>query len=505
MLKDLASKFKDDPIQLYTINESIAQQYATLQFDSLIKYLRYNIDIAEELGDIGRINSSNISLALKYGTAGYYNEALDILNHKLDTTRLDTELKSLYNFTLYRIYDQLASYSPEESYLREYLHKREVYGKRVTHPELLPQFLAAEFRLSYELNYISWESAKSYALELTQRHSEQEHTYALAAYFVALISRLQGNEQENLEWLMRSAITDIRLGIRDNTALHEVANDLLEANDIERAMAYIRVVLDDAKYFNSRLRQWQDAKVGSEIEQAYNEYATELSMMRNITTTIIALFVVLATLVAIKISRQASKLKSAKAKLEVANNDIKLNNEALKHTNEELKSISAKIQESNTVKEEYIGTFMAICSQYIDRIISNRKHISKLVRDGNLTELKREYITDKVSDNSEIENFYRLFDEVFLNLYPTFVTELNSLLGDHAKLEPKGEGSLNTELRIFAMIRLGITDLQKISTLLRYSMSTIYNYRSKIKNGATCNKEEFEMRIRTIGTFNIPE
>ena len=155
------------------------------------------------------------------------------------------------------------------------------------------------------------------------------------------------------------------------------------------------------------------------------------------------------------------------------------------------------------MKEEYIAIFLTMCSEYIDKISGIKRSVRRMLRDGKIDELKKEFLAAAVDDR-ELKVFYRNFDMTFLQLYPTFIDDFNSLLDKEARIEPKKGELLTTELRIFALIRLGIRDSSKIAALLRYSATTIYNYRSKIKGHTLVSREDFEERIKTIGTFNPP-
>ena len=175
-------------------------------------------------------------------------------------------------------------------------------------------------------------------------------------------------------------------------------------------------------------------------------------------------------------------------------------NEALKQTNHRLSELNLSIAEANMVKEEYIGLFLSMCSDYIDKIAHIQRRVRKGIKSGSIAELNREFPSSDIID-AEKEHFYEVFDSAFLNLYPNFVEEFNSLLEPDGQIELRKGERLNTELRIFARIRLGITDSSKIALLLHYSVNTIYNYRAKVKNRAKCDRDDFEHIIRTIGSF----
>ena len=185
--------------------------------------------------------------------------------------------------------------------------------------------------------------------------------------------------------------------------------------------------------------------------------------------------------------------------------DINLSQQAsveeLREATERLTKLNVQITEANGVKEEYIGIFLQVCSEHIDKIVAERRQILKQLRAGKADEIRKQLDTPEL-EHSELKQFYNLFDSTFLRLYPTFVEELNELLAEDSQIIPRKGEYLNTELRIFALIRLGISDTPRIASLLHYSLSTIYNYRSRIRYREGITREEFERRLRTIGSFN---
>lgn len=317
----------------------------------------------------------------------------------------------------------------------------------------------------------------------------------------ALVADLMDDTPTAQVWFARSAMTDIQLAIRDNAALKSLANTLLDDDNIQRAMRYMRIVMDDARFFNSRLRPWQDALALHVIEEAYRVRRQRMDAMYNIFVVSIGCFMLLALGGVVFVLRQNRKLNLARLELQQANNRLNISNKDLQHINKRLAGLNSQISEANEVKEEYIGIFLTMCSEYIDKIIDSRRHVRRLLRDGRVDELRKEYSpTD--GDSRELEEFYRNFDTTFLQLYPTFIEDFNSLLDKEARIKPKKGELLTTELRIFALIRLGINDSSKIAALLRYSVSTIYNYRSKIKGHTLVSRDDFEERIKTIGAFS---
>ena len=180
------------------------------------------------------------------------------------------------------------------------------------------------------------------------------------------------------------------------------------------------------------------------------------------------------------------------------NERISTTNQTLKQLNEQLASVNNDLSEANAVKEEYIALFLSMCSDYIEKLKAMQRSVRRKLSQGKSAELEKELSSSSLMDE-ELNNFYEMFDNAFLNLYPNFVEEFNALLKPESNIKPKGGGRLNTELRIFALIRLGITDSSRIASLLRYSVNTIYNYRARTKNNALTDRDTFEDRLMTIG------
>ncbi len=172
----------------------------------------------------------------------------------------------------------------------------------------------------------------------------------------------------------------------------------------------------------------------------------------------------------------------------------------MSEANKQLNEKNAQLSEANLIKEEYIAHFFDLCSAYISKLENYRKALNKKANDRQLEELFRMLKSTTLVEN-ELEELYSNFDTIFINLYPTFVAEFNALLIDEERVTPKPGEVLNTELRIFALIRLGITDSVKIAAFLRYSLSTIYNYRTKARNKAAVSRDEFEKMVMRIGSY----
>lgn len=185
-------------------------------------------------------------------------------------------------------------------------------------------------------------------------------------------------------------------------------------------------------------------------------------------------------------------------RLKVARHAMNNLNEELKQINADLQSVNNQLQESNQVKEEYIGYVFNMCSLYIDKQEELRKLLTRKIKAGQIDDLYQTVSSTSFVAN-ELNEFFYTFDSIFLKLYPRFIEGFNALLQESERIYPK-EGELMTpELRIFALIRLGISDSGKIANFLHYSAQTVYNYRLKVKNKSLLAKEEFMEAVQRIG------
>jgi hypothetical protein len=207
--------------------------------------------------------------------------------------------------------------------------------------------------------------------------------------------------------------------------------------------------------------------------------------------------------------RERKQLKRARAAQEKSNSELKRLNaqlatqaQTLSELNSQQTALNAQLSEANQVKEEYIGRFMSLCSQYINKLDDYRKMVNRKMKNRDLDELFQITKSTELKEK-ELEELYENFDSVFLHLFPTFIDDFNALLLPEFQIHPKEEHRLTTDIRIFALIRLGIEDSSKIAEFLHKSVNTIYNYRARIKNGAAGNRENFEQEVKTIGRYIV--
>lgn len=294
-------------------------------------------------------------------------------------------------------------------------------------------------------------------------------------YIISDVYEQQGNTPMQKKYLAMAALSDICNGIREYIALRKLSLILYEEGDIERAYKYMHRCVDDANACNMRLRMIEVSSIIPLIDSAYS--AKEANDKRNLS-------ILLVCVLLLALSLMASLLY------------IRHKNSSLKRTKQELQSLNATLTTANRIKEEYIMRFMTLCLEYISKMENYRNGLVKVASSHNFDKLvatikSGQYVTKEISD------FYRNFDDTFLTLFPNFIKKFNELLAPEEQLHIVPGDGLNTELRIYALMRLGISDSARVSQFLRCSFSTLYNYRTKMRNRAK-NRDTFESDVMNI-------
>lgn len=496
-------KFKLDskllPEEKYHLNQQLFEEYRPYISDSAIFYQTRNISLAQETGDIHLLYNSKLQLAYFLASIGLYKESVDIQD-EIQEADLTTDLLIDYYKGMMHTYGELSFYSKETELSNRY---RQIANK---YKDLLKSILPHNVDNYLDIIESDYRDARDFTMALKindlrlKSAPQASQKYALIAFLRSLTYKESGDINMQQSWLLKSAIADLQQGITDNACSWELANIRYKIGDIKRAHRYINYSVNNSTVFNARLRFTQIAEVQSIINKAYlTDKALQEKQMRTSLILISILTLLLLTSV-IGIFLQNRRISKANAKTIKANDELNRLNWELNRINGEINNTNAELSESNQVKEEYIGHFLSLCSFYIDKMDVYRKSVRKKLQNGQHIEVIEEVKSTDFMDK-ELKEFYKNFDRSFLRLYPDFVNEFNNLLMDDEKITLKKDELLNTELRIFALIRLGIDNSARIAELLHYSANTIYNYRAKIKNKAKVSRNDFENRVKKIGTF----
>ncbi len=477
-----------DPLRRYELEMNIAREYFAFSFDSTQLYLKHCQELAlDELKDRDLYNEASVQLGHLYAKAGSYLEASQLLYGDIDTTTFSPSLMAEYMWVLYDFSKDLAGNSgmverlsiPPDSFFRPRLYA------------LLPQD-SDRWRSALRDDLMEQgrlASADSVNRLLLSTVKPEDREFAIFAFFESEIENLKGNQAERMAWLIRSAECDIVNAVKDYASLTMVAQNILSV-DVDRSFRYLRIAQEDAVLYNAKLRPWQISRFLMEVEDAYalrQDRQGKASLVTSILLAILVLVLALTTHFLIARSRKLSRMQKA----------LESSNIQLAEANEELSVLNRRISKADKLKESYIMDFLQGLSEQVALIRSEDNRFRNLLKQGKSDQLFRELAISERSEKAR-ENFYRKFDETFLALYPDFVEQFNALLQPEARIDPP-QGRLTTELRIFALIRLGVDDSKKIATMLDYSVSTIYNYKVSVKNAALGDRDKFEERVKMIG------
>ena len=487
----------------YKINTQLYKEYKPYICDSAIHYQNKNIDIAILLHDQNKEDESKLELAYLMGSIGSYKEAVDLLKD-IDCSRLtNLRLIDYYN-SYFRVYGELAFYTQDK-------RESQVYWKIFDASLIsLKSAITSENPLHLQLKEDSARNAHNFDMALKLNQISLSNTtsgtpdHALVTFRRSIIYQWQGNKEKQKYYLALSAISDIQSAIKDQASLMILAQLLYEEGDIDRAYYYIRFSWNATTFYNAKLRSLQSSSILSLIDKTYQakieKQKTKLQYYLILTSSLLILLVFALFI----IYKQIKRLSEAKRNLQLANADlnhlnaelIKLNVE-LTTVNQILNTTNNELSDSNTIKEVYIGRFIELCSTYINKIDDFRKKVHNKIKDGYINDAKQMTQSQDITDE-EFNELYANFDNTFLQLFPDFVGRVNELLNENDRFVLKKGELLNPELRIIALMRLGITDGSKISQFMRYSLTTVYNYRTKTKNRTFLPKEEFDNKILQI-------
>ena len=318
-------------------------------------------------------------------------------------------------------------------------------------------------------------------------------------YTIAEAYYHMGRIEEARHYYTLAAISDMQSDTREYIALRKLAVILFQSGDIDRAYHYLTLCMADAKACNARLRILEILDTFPVVNEAYLEKKQQ--QQRVITGVLIAISLLVVSLIfaIFSVLKQKKALQQAQTDLAHANGQLNEVNRMLVEYNEEMKRQNQLITETSYLKEAYITQYMDQCSSYLEKMESFRQRLRQLLSAGKTKEIQQALTSYNQEVETELAEFYDSFDTTFINLFPTFVEDFNALLREDEQVQLKPGQKLNTELRVFALIRLGITDSTKIAHFLRYSVTTIYNYRTRMRNRARGDRDELEKQVMEIG------
>lgn len=505
--------------------DALFQEYHSLNTDSAYAISQRQVALAKTVGDKNLIMNAMLNEANVLCAVGMYHETLSIVD-SIPGGGLPDYLRPYYFHTKRTVYGNLADYAA--------FGQEKEYYERLT-DEYRDSLLTANdsnslFHILVRADQFNVHNRPKEAIGLLENFIGQnvlsEHDLAICAWTLSESYANIGDTANQKRQLLISAISDMKSAVREYVSLRQLALLLYQEGDLDRAYRFMTIAVDDAAKCNARQRIVELNDSYPMINGIYVETVRNQKKSLERTILIITVLSVILIFLLFYTRKQMLKIADGRRKVEDANNKLnklneqltvsndrlnelngqliasneKLNelNRQLTHSNEKLQEAYSSIEEISELKQVYIGRYMDQSLEYIEMLDGYRKSIGKLINSGKTEELKKFVKSTAVIDN-EFKSFYDQFDKTFLNLFPTFVDDFNSLLLPDEAIIPKKTGTLNTELRIFALIRLGITDSDKIAKFLRYSLTTIYNYRTKVRNKAKGDRNQLESEVAKIG------
>lgn len=488
----------------YELSYQLYSEYLPFVNDSALFYLEQCTDIARQMNDPSKTGGCMSLMALCCSNAGIYLESETILKTINPSQLHDIDL-GLYYYAYGHVSSQLAYYG-------KFANMRKQYAEASTrYFTLAQQHLPSNHKyvyLSQEMmprNHNNTKQPLSINNKWLQQVEPGSTEYAIVAYYRYLDYKTMGDSIQMMYWLAESVLSDVKNAVMDQGSVWEMANQLMTRGDVDRSYRYICFTSDCADRFGSRQRLSHISPLLSRIAQVYKAKEERSNRSLRYTITAISILSLLLLAALAYVHRKRNQLAITRDHLAISNTQLQDSNTQLSSLNAKLSSLNSQLytlntqlSEVNRVKDEYVGRFLRLCSIYIDKLEDIRKKVTKRVKNRQYAELV-ELTRSSEFTNKESNELYENFDTAFLQLFPTFVADFNALLKPDNRITQPDNNTLNTPIRIFALIRLGITDSSKIAEFLHYSVNTIYNYRANIKNGAVGDRAEFEDKVKKIG------
>lgn len=481
------------PEQEYKINLQLYYEYKKFVVDSAIHYVNRNVEIARKMDKAYLKYESSLQLSLLYSMCGRYRDA-ELILENIKRSELPRELLPVY----YETYSRFWEYYSISATNNRYGKQRAAYQDSLL---ALLDHNSFDYKLSRAYYYGRHDSVKAKKIigELLETEEVGSPNYAMITHSCAGMYRHQNRPDEVKKYYMLSAIADIQNATRETASLQALALIQYEDRKLADAFKFTQSAIDDVVSSGIHFRAMEIYKFYSIINSAYQteQAKSRSNLVTFLVSTSVILFLLLLLVVCIYV--QMRKILKIKRALVQSNEKLLRLNDKLNHMNSQLNDKNTQLFETNNIKEQYIAEFFDVCFSYISKMEKFQNVLYKYAVNRYYDELIKK-LKSPALINSELTALYTRFDTVFLGLYPTFVSDFNALLKDEEKIVLKPDALLNRELRIYALLRLGITDSGRIANFLRCSTSTVYNYRTKMRNKAAVDRDEFENEIMKISS-----
>ena len=478
--------------------EQLFEEYYVFQFDSAMTYLNKGIKLAKETQNTYYYNSNTISKAELLSIGGLYNEAIHEIE-QVDTTVLDKAQHFEYYFSLFRIHTYWADFCNDKTYTPIHRLKAQEYLKKTMpfcdETDKTYEYYLGEYAV-FVLN--NPQAARAHYIKAIKQLPQNSRFYAMSCFALSGSYGNEGNTEKQEEFLLLSSIADIENCTMENFALQNLAMYIFEHNkdELDLAQQYIQTALEDAHFYNNRLRIIEISSKLPVIVSSYQQTLNQRNKVQMTAIIVISLLLLFLLSAVFYIVKQTKRLSIQQQELQKNNNQLSELNRQQKELNTQLHGLNALLVDTNSKRERLAKLYIDLCAKYIARLKKQQTLVKRKIKANQTTELLSQLSSERLSEE-DAATFLSRFDKAFLDLYPDFTEELNSLLLPEGQIQNKNTDELTTEQRIMALIRLGVKESAEIADLLFYSPQTIYNYRSVLK-GKAINKETFEEEVMKL-------
>ena len=491
---EFATPEADDAAK-FALGLRIYEEYKAFQYDSAFAYCQKLLQLAEHLHSPDKLASAQLKLSFILLSTGLFKEAFDVLG-RVNPRPLSPDRKLEYQLMLVRAYSDLGDFSRDHFFRPHYVAKALAYSDTVLQLSSPNSFLRTELQEDVASRTNQLAAGIAAYTKLRQQPNVPMHHLAIEAAILAKLYQQAGWEEKAFELLLISAIADVKSATKETTSLSAVADYCYRRGNVHDAYTFVKAAREDAAFYNARQRKVQLSQITATIEE---QKLAVIEQQRQAITRYLALASALALLAAgfaLTSFVQLRRLRAANRQLAAATQQVQARNAELWQRNGELDQTNQELAEANRIKEEYIGDYFYTATRYVAKLSELKKGLDDLLISKQLTSIRK--LAGSIDIKQERQELFTGFDTVFLRLFPSFLAQFNRLFREEDGVR-LGDGQLLTsELRIFALIRLGISDNEQIGRMLGYSVNTIYTYKTRVKNRSLVPNEEFEARIRCI-------
>ena len=490
-----------DSDRMMKLTEDIFREYKVFKFDSAMVYANRGLALARQRRDVSYVAQFSICRSEILAIGGLYTEALSNLE-QVDTTALSRQQLFFYHQARFNIYLYWANYCNDREYTPQYMEKASHFlAQAIRHLNPDSEFCnyyLGEYHVFVEPNA---KKARYYYEMAFKGSSEQSRVHAMTSFALAGNYLASGDQDRYEEYLIKAALSDTKCCTMENMALQTLALRLFEKGNehIKRAEQYINTSMEDAKFYNNRLRILEISRIMPQIMSSYQDRVEQQNRGLRYSVLFISLLLIGLFITSYFIYRQNRQLSARRHELAILNAELATLNTQLSQTNTQLSDANTLLSDTNTRRENLASIYIDLCAKYIDKLAKYQTLVKRKIKAHQEQELLQTISSTRISEE-DAATFLNRFDKAFLELYPTFVEEFNALLTEDGRILQKSPHTLSTELRTFALIRRGVKSTADIAGLLFLSNQTIYNCRSVTKNKAV-NKETFDddvMRLCTV-------